>query len=390
MATLEIKHTPVFEKNYEALNSSDIRFIVNQGGSRSSKTYSLCQLMIIYCLTVPNTTISIVRKSFPSLRGSVMRDFFEVMKELNLYNILEHHKTENIYHFNNGSCVEFFAVDDEQKLRGRKRDILWANEANELDFEEFNQLNMRTTDKLIFDFNPSENFHWLYDILKRDESKLIHSTYKDNPFLGKAQVKEIEELINVDEAYYRIYALGEKGIARTTIYTHWKECDIIPETKETIYGLDFGYNHPTALIECNFIDNEVYVKELIYESGLTVSDLLKLMESLNISKKTEMICDTARPEIIEELKRHRYNTRGAIKAIKDGIDSVKSSRLFIEKNSTNTIKEINTYKWKTNGDIILDEPVKLYDDSMDAMRYAIHWYKKNGNNTGGKIYKFDI
>jgi phage terminase large subunit len=387
MATLEIKHTPVFERNYEALNKGDLRFIINQGGSRSSKTYSICQLLIIYCLTNPNKIVSIVRKSFPSLRGSVMRDFFSVMRDLELYNINEHHKTENMYNFHNGSSVEFFAVDDEQKLRGRKRDILWANEANELNFEEFNQLNMRTTEKLIFDFNPSENFHWLYDLIPRDNSQLIHSTYKDNPFLEPALVKEIEELIRVDEGYYRIYALGEKGVGKTTIYTHWKYTNAIPDTKETIYGLDFGYNHPTALIECKFIENQVYVREVIYESGLTADDLLQRMEELNISKSSEIICDYARPEIIETLKRKKYNTKDANKAVKDGIDSVKSTELFIDNNSINLLKELNSYKWKTNGDLILDEPVKLYDDAMDAMRYAIHWWKKKGKRTDTNYFR---
>jgi len=387
MATLEIKHTPVFKKNYEALINNSKRFIINQGGSRSSKTYSLCQLMIIYCLRNPNKVVSIVRKSFPSLRGSVMRDFFEVMRELDLYNTNEHNKSNHIYNFKNGSSIEFFSVDDEQKLRGRKRDILWCNEANEINFEEYNQLNMRTTDKLIFDFNPSEKFHWLYDLVDREESILIHSTYKDNPFLGEEQIKEIEYLINIDEGYYRVYALGEKGVAKSTIYTHWKYFDELVDTHETIYGLDFGFNHPTSLIECNFIDNKVYIKEIIYQSALTADDLLKKMNELGISKSSEIICDSARPEIIEVLKRNRYNVKGAIKAVKDGIDSVKSTELFIHNSAVNIIKEINSYKWKTNGDLIIDEPVKVYDDAMDAMRYAIHWWKKKNSKTDKDYFR---
>jgi phage terminase large subunit len=376
MRTLEIKQTQVFNWNYDALLDKDIRFLINQGGSRSSKTYSLCQMIIVYCLTNPGKMVSIIRKTFPTLRGTVMRDFFEVMRDLNLYNENEHHKTENMYNFSNGSSVEFFGADNEQKLRGRKRDILWINEANELNFEEFTQLNMRTTDKLIFDFNPSENFHWLYELITRKESILIHSTYKDNPFLGDSQIKEIENLIMYDESYYKIYALGEKGSSKTTIYTHWKYIDEEPVTKEKLYGLDFGFNHPTALIECNFIDDKVYIKEIIYKNGLTVNDLLKLLEENGISKSSELICDYARPEIIEDLRRNGYNAKNAIKNVKEGIDSVKSLSLFVNKASLNIIKEINSYKWKTNGDIILDEPVKVYDDAMDAMRYAIHFWRQ--------------
>jgi phage terminase large subunit len=388
MATLDIKHTNVFTRSLEALNNTDVRFIIEQGGSRSSKTYSLCQMIIVYCLTTPNKIISIIRKTFPTLRGTVMRDFFEVMNELNLYQVNQHNKTENIYRFPNGSMVEFFGADNEQKLRGRKRDILWINEANELNFEEFTQLNMRTTEKLIFDFNPSENFHWLYDLIMRKESVLIHSTYKDNPFLGESQINEIEELINYDESYYRIYALGEKGAAKTTIYTHWKYFEGDIETADmTIYGVDFGYNHPNCLIECKFKGNDVYVKELIYQSGLTSDDLVQRIKDLNIDKRLEIICDGARPEMIEDIKRAGFNAKVAIKEVKKGIDSVKSSGLFIDKSSVNLIKEIGSYKWKTDGDIILDEPVKKYDESMDAMRYAIHWWKVKNRKANKDLFR---
>ena len=385
--SLELQHTPVFTKNFDALNDEKVRFIINQGGSRSSKTYSLCQMMIVYCLTTPGKMVSIVRKTFPILRGTVMRDFIEVMRELDLYEEKNHHKTEQIYHFPNGSQIEFFAADNEQKLRGRKRDVLWVNESNELNFEEFTQLNMRTADKLIFDFNPSENFHWLYDLISRPEAILIHSTYKDNPFLPESQVKEIENLIMYDESYYKIYALGEKGTGKTTIYTHWKHYEHLPEIKETYYGLDFGFNHPTALIEVNIIDNTCYVKEIIYKEGLTSTDLIKMMNELQISKKKEIACDTARPEIIEDLRRKGYNAKAAIKDVKDGIDSVKSSGLLIHKESINILKEISSYKWKVNGDILLDEPVKVYDDAMDAMRYAIHYWKSKNKKGDNNVYR---
>ena len=382
MSQLEIKHTPVLSWNLDALNDKDIRFIINQGGSRSSKTYSICQMLIVYCLRTPNKVVSIIRKSYPALRGSVMRDFFEIMKDLNLYEESRHQKTTSEYTFQNGSVVEFFSADDEQKLRGRKRNVLYCNESNELNFDEFNQLNMRTTDKLIFDFNPSENFHWLYDLISRPESIMIHSTYKDNPFLPESQVKEIENLITVDESYYKIYALGERGSGKSTIYSHWKYYDIQPETSETLYGLDFGYNHPTSLIRVDIVDNKTYVSEVIYKSGLTSNDLVTLMGFLNIEKTKEIICDSARPEIIEDLKRKGYLVRGAIKNVKEGIDSVKSSELYIQRESINILKEIGAYKWMSKDDRLLDEPVKLYDDAMDAMRYAIHWWRQK-NKKGG-------
>lgn len=385
--SLEIKHTPVFTWNFDAINDPKIRFVINQGGSRSSKTYSLCQLMIIYCLTNPGKMVSIVRKTFPVLRGTIMRDFLEVMRDLNLYDERKHHKTEQIYHFDNGSQIEFFAADNEQKLRGRKRDILYVNEANELNFEEFTQLNMRTTDKLLFDFNPSDNFHWLYDLISRPEAILIKSTYKDNPFLGDSQIAEIENLINYDESYYKIYALGEKGTGKTTIYTHWKYFTDMPEIKETIYGFDPGFNHPTALIEVNMLDNDAYITEKIYASGMTTADVIKEMDRLGISKKKDIVCDTARPEVIEELKRAGYSAKMAIKDVKDGIDAVKSTGLYIHKQSLNVVKEISSYKWKSNGDVILDEPVKVYDDAMDAIRYAIYYWKNKSRKANASNFR---
>jgi phage terminase large subunit len=142
-----------------------------------------------------------------------------------------------------------------------------------------------------------------------------------------------------------------------------------------------------SLLEVNFIDNKAYVKELVYESGLTTPDLLLRMESLSINKKIEIICDSARPEMIEEIKRAGYLAKQAVKEVKKGIDSVKSTELFIHKESLSIVKELASYKWKTNGDLILDEPVKVYDDAMDAMRYAIHWWKIKGKKTDTNYFR---
>lgn len=378
MNELRVEGTNVLTRNMTELNDPEKRFIVNVGGTRSSKTYSLCQLVIIHCLQNPNIIISIVRKSLPALRSSVMRDLISILKELDIYRAELHNKTEHIYKFPNGSIIEFFSVDDEQKLRGRKRDILWANEANELNFEEFNQLNFRTTSKLFFDFNPSDNYHWLYDLYLKPECSTIHSTYKDNPYLDKSIIKQIEELINVDYEYYKIYCLGEQAIAKSTIYTHQQIFSVYPPTIEhSIYGLDFGYNHPTSLVKVSKNENALYWEEIIYKSHLTSNDLIKLMDDLGISKSMDIVCDSARPEIIEELRRAGYSAKLAIKNVKEGIDSVKSSPLFIHQESTNIWKEIRGYKWKTNGDRILDEPVKVNDDAMDAARYGSLYIKKH-------------
>lgn len=371
---MELLATTVFEKNYEALHS-DKRFVLNQGSSRSSKTYSLCQMLILYALKNENKVVSIVRKTFPTLRATVMRDFFEVMKSMNLYNRKNHNKTENIYEFSNGTIVEFFSTDDEQKLRGRKRDICWANEANELLYDDFLQLNMRTADKIILDYNPSDADSWIYN-LDEQETILIKSTYKDNPFIPKSIVKQLEALKDTDEALYTIYALGERATSRKNVYANWDFVDERPEYfKDYIYGLDFGYNHPTALVKCYYYEDEIFIETLIYESYLTTNDLIDKMKAIGVDTVNEIMCDYSRPEIIQELRNSLYNTKNANKSVKDGINNVKQFKIKAYNHDEALKKEYINYMWKKKGDIILDEPVKAWDDIMDAVRYAIYQIK---------------
>ena len=371
---MKIRATEVFDWNFNALNS-DKRFIINQGGSRSSKTYSLCQLIIVWCLQNPQKVVSIVRKTFPALRATVMRDFFEVLKDLELYEKANHNMSENIYRFDNGSIVEFFSVDDEQKIRGRKRDIGWCNEANELWFDDFQQLNMRTESKLIFDYNPSESSGWLYE-LPKDESILIKSTYKDNPFLAESIKRQIEDLKRTDEALYQIYALGETAISKSNIYSNWTFVQHRPSKfTQYVYGLDFGFNHPTALIRVYWHEKDIYIEPVIYESYLTTTDLIERFNNLGIDKSIDILADYSRPEIIAEMQIAGYNVNNANKVVKKGIDNVKSFGVMCQ-DDPRLKKEFDNYKWKKIGDTITDEPVKLFDDAMDAIRYATTFIKE--------------
>ena len=366
---MEIKSTVIFEKNYEALNDPGIRFVINEGGSRSSKTYSLCQLVIIYCLQNNNKVVSVIRKTFPALRATVLRDFIEILKELNIYSVEDHNKSEHIYTFPNGSIVEFFSVDDEQKIRGRKRDIAWCNEANELYFDDFTQLNMRTESKLIFDYNPSESTSWLYE-LPTEESIMIKSTYKDNPFLPQSIRTQIEDLKRTDEALYQIYALGEKAISKSNIYSQWSFVAHRPaKFVKYVYGLDFGYNHPTALMRVYYCDKDIYVEPVIYESYLTTTMLIERLASLGIEQTVSILADYSRPEIIQEMNIAGYDVINANKVVKKGIDNLKTFRVICQDDKA-LKREYENYKWKKVGDFITDEPVKLFDDAMDAIRYA--------------------
>ena len=366
---MEIKSTVIFEKNYEALNDPAIRFVINEGGSRSSKTYSLCQLVIIYCLQNNHKVVSVIRKTFPALRATVLRDFIEILKELNIYSVEDHNKSEHIYTFPNGSIVEFFSVDDEQKIRGRKRDIAWCNEANELYFDDFTQLNMRTESKLIFDYNPSESTSWLYE-LPTDESIMIKSTYKDNPFLPQSIRTQIEDLKRTDEALYQIYALGEKAISKSNIYSQWSFVAHRPARfVKYVYGLDFGYNHPTALMRVYYCDNDIYIEPVIYESYLTTTMLIEKLGSLGIEQTVSILADYSRPEIIQEMNIAGYDVINANKVVKKGIDNLKTFGVICQDDKA-LRREYENYKWKKVGDFITDEPVKLFDDAMDAIRYA--------------------
>ena len=365
---MEIKSTVIFEKNYDAI-LGDKRFIINEGGSRSSKTYSLCQLMIIYCLQNNNKVVSVIRKTFPALRATVLRDFIEILKDIGLYRQEAHNKSEHIYTFANGSMVEFFSVDDEQKIRGRKRDIAWCNEANELFFDDFTQLNMRTEDKLIFDYNPSDSSSWLYELPKH-ETTLIKSTYKDNPFLPDSIKLQIEDLKRTDEAMYQIYALGEKATSKSNIYANWSFVPYKPTRfVNFVYGLDFGYNHPSALMRVYYCDNDIYIEPVIYESYLTTTMLIEKLATLNIEQTVTILADYSRPEIIKEMNTAGYDVKNANKVVKKGIDNVKTFGVICQDDKA-IRREYENYKWKKIGDFITDEPVKLFDDAMDAIRYA--------------------
>jgi phage terminase large subunit len=371
---IDIDATGVFEDNHKALYSNK-RFVVNQGGSRSSKTYSLCQLFILHCLTHPNERVSIVRKTLPALRNTVMVDFFEILQNMDIYNKESHNKTNNTYNFPNGSQIAFFSTDDEQKLRGRKHSIVWANEANELLAEEYLQLNMRCEGKFFVDFNPSENTSWIYE-LPKEETITIKSTYKDNPFLPQSIINQIEDLKRTDEALYQIYALGERAVSKSNIYSGWSFIKQKPERfQDYVYGLDFGYNHPSALVRVYWCEKDIYIEPVVYESYLTTTDLIERFKAFGIESHKDILADYSRPEIIAEMQIAGYNVNNANKEVKNGINNVKTFKVYC-KEDENLKKEYDNYKWKKVKDTITDEPIKLHDDAMDAIRYAVQYIKE--------------
>ena len=374
MNKIDITATNVFESNYEAVFNSDKRFVLNQGASRSSKSYSVAQLAVVIALREPNLVISIVRKTFPALRAGMMRDFFEILNNLNLYDKKNHNKTQHTYNFANGSMIEFMSVDDQAKVRGRKRHYCIIDEANDLWEDDFLQLNLRTEKKLIMMYNPSDRESWLYNLPEEKTIRII-STYKDNPFLGPEQIAEIESLKEKDEALWLIFGLGQRAITKENIYSNFSYLHEKPERfTKFIYGIDYGYTHPTALVKVWYYEDELFIEEIIYEKALTTPDILRRVENAGITYKDMIIAETARPEINEELRRANLTVINADKNVKAGIDTLKRFKVYT--NSQNVIKEYNSYVWAKRGGNLTDEPVKILDDAMDAIRYAALYIKK--------------
>lgn len=371
---MEVKPKRKQPKAYYDNKASKKRITINQGGTRSGKTYSILQVLCEWSKLNYNEgyIISVVRKTLPALRGSAYRDFLQILRIEDWYSETNHNKSEMTYELF-GNTWEFISIDQPQKIRGRKRNICFINEANELTWEDFFQINIRTTDKLILDYNPSDEYHWIYDkLLIRDDADFFISTYKDNPFLDPDLIAEIEMLQQLDPNYWKIYGLGERGTSSETIYTHWRECDDLPGKGEKFYGQDFGYNVQSALVEVEVYEGAIYARQLLYETKLTTNDLLERYKVLGMFKSFEVFCDAAEPKTIEELYRAGYNVKSADKDVTEGIRKVKSMPLYITKDSIDLIKEIRNYKWKVDkNEKVLDEPVKFNDHLCDALRYAV-------------------
>ena len=364
-------------KVFKHLKESNRKITIEQGGTRSGKTYNILMFIIFdYCLRNRNKTITICRKTFPSVRASVMRDFIEILRSHNMYSEEYHNKSNSEYHLN-GNLVEFISLDQPQKVRGRKRNLLFINEANELDFEDWQQLVFRTEDKIILDYNPSDEYHWIYDKVKeRDDADFYITTYLDNPFLEPSIKAEIERLRDTDEQYWQIYGLGQKGISKATIF-NFTETNVIPEDAEFVsYGADAGYtNDPTTLVSVYKKDYNLYIKEHLYQTQMTTVDIHNKWKQIGITREP-IYFDSAEPRLIEELRRMGWNVRPSIKgadSVNAGIDLLKRFKIHIYKDSHNAIQEFRNYKWQEDkSGKLMNKPVDKNNHLIDATRYATY------------------
>lgn len=385
MSPMEIRETALstffdfFRKN------QDKRVLVLYGGAGSGKSYSTAQWLCSQLISRPNLRILCIRKTLPSLR---MTALLLVLDTLNRWGVpYELNKSELTIRY--GSSVMFFkGLDDPEKIKSFEANLIWIEEATELTKEDFLHLDLRTRraggNQIILTFNPIDAFHWtITDLVQKPDPTVAvhHSTYKDNPFLPRSYIKTLESLTEKDYNFYRIYTLGEPGVLENIIYSHYRIED--PRTwpdrtngPPTRLGIDFGYNDPTVVVSLHVIDKEHYVRELLYRTHMTNSDLVAFLHDLikknDWPRDIEVICDSAEPNRIEELARAGINARPAMKDIKYGIDAVRSRPLHIDHSAINGIKELRGYSYKKDKDgRVLDTPVDAFNHFCDAVRYAI-------------------
>ena len=359
------------------LSNSNKRIIIEQGGTRSGKTYNILMWIIFdYCAKNKGKIITICRKTYPALRATAMRDFFEILKENELYDETLHNKSSSEFKFK-GNTIEFISLDKPTKIRGRKRDLLYINEANEITFEDWQQLIFRTTGRIILDYNPSDEFHFIYDKIKpREDADFFITTYKNNKFLSEDIIAEIERLKDIDDNYWRVYGLGEVGASKSIIF-RIQDCSEVPDTATFLsYGMDFGFtNDPTTLVGIWKQGDDLYLKELLYKTGLTNRDIDTYLKQLGVERK-EIFADSAEPKSIEELYRMGWNIKPATKgqgSINIGIDMMKRYRLNITRDSLNMIKEFKNYKWaEDKNGVVLNTPVDMFNHTIDAVRYGLY------------------
>jgi phage terminase large subunit len=355
--------------SFEHLLESKSRVTQHIGGTRSGKTFAILQFLIAKGLE-SKKTITVVRKTIPSLKRTVIKDFTDILKGLNLWKEDDFNTTDRIFKLGD-STIQFINSDDPDKLRGLKSDILFVDEASEIDEESYFQLSIRTTEKIILAYNPTISpYHWLRQM--QDCERYV-TTFKDNPFLPKEMVDAIEDLQLKNPKYWKIYGLGEFAPNEKAIY----QFEIVDDFEAEFvgFGLDWGYSQdPTAVVAVYKNGDNLYVEEVLYERGLVMKDLADRLNKFDIDKSFEIWCDSSEPRSIEELYRLGFNAKAVKKgpdSIKFGIGVLQNYKLHILKTSQNLINEMYSYQYSTdkNG-YTTDIPDGGLDHLLDALRYV--------------------
>jgi phage terminase large subunit len=364
--TVNIQTTQTFQNLLE----SNHRISQHIGGTRSGKTYAILQYLIVKALE-NSQTITIVRRTIPSLKRTLIKDFKDIMQSIGIWKEDEFNISDRTYQFNTNSTIQFINTDDADKLRGLKSDILFIDEASEIDEESYFQLKIRTTGQIILAFNPTISpFHWLRQMNDCDR---FTTTYRDNPFLPAEMIKSIEDLAITSPKKFLIYGKGEYAPNDRAIY----QFDVVEDVKDAEFvgfGLDWGFSQdPTAMVAIYKNGNHLYVEELIYDRGLVMNDIINRLKSLGIERE-EIWCDSSEPMRIEELARAGFNAKKVVKgpnSISFGIGVVQNYQLHIYKQSQNLINEIYGYQYATDKfGYVTTTPEGIDDHLLDAMRYV--------------------
>ena len=358
------------------INALKKRIKIIQGGTSASKTFSTLFILINKAMFYDNLEISVVAESIPHLRRGAVRDFEKIMKWGCRYTEGSFNKSLLKYQFQNGSFIEFFSADDASKLRGARRDILYINECNNVSFDAYNELSIRTKKEIYLDFNPSNEF-WVHNELKgEDDTDFIILTYKDNEALDDGIVQQIEKnrLKAKTSTYWRnwwlVYGEGKIGQLQGAVFSNYKIIDTIPtEARLMGIGMDFGYtNDPTSIIEVYKLNETRILNEITYQTGLLNSDIAKLLP-----KNVPVYADSAEPKSIADIQRYGITIKGVTKgkdSINYGIDVMQREDYLVTSQSTNLIKELRSYCWDTDKTgKRLNKPIDNFNHAIDAVRY---------------------
>ena len=351
------------------------RVRIVRGGTSSSKTFSIIPMLITYAVQKDNTEISIVSESIPHLRRGAIRDFLKIMQMVGMYDPNKWNKSSLTYTFSNNSFIEFFSADQPDKLRGARRDVLFINECNNVDWESYYQLAIRTRKFIYLDYNPVSEFWVDTELIGDDDSEMIILTYKDNEALDPSIVAEIEKAREKGETssywanWFRVYGLGQIGNLEGVIFSNYQLIDTIPSDARLLgCGVDFGYSvDPTAIVEVYQYNDQRIIKEICYRTGMLNSDIAKVLP-----KGVPVYADSAEPKSIEEIRRFGISIKGVTKgkdSINYGIQVMQGQSYMITKDSTNLIKELRGYCWDKGKDG-KTLPIPVGDDHIiDAWRY---------------------
>ena len=364
------------------------RIKIIQGGTSAGKTFAIIPILINKAINNANLEISVVSESIPHLKRGALKDFLKIMKATGRFIQEHYHITDRKYTFSNGSYIEFFSPES---ILGARRNILFINECNHISFNDYYQLSIRTDQEIYLDYNPANEF-WVHKEVKGDQdADFIILTYKDNEALNESIVTELEKAKEKakTDSYWRnwwnVYGLGLVGTLEGVIMGKFKAIETMPELnnfKWIGYGLDFGYsNDVTALTRVGLLGGEIYLEQLIYETGLTNNDISDKMDNLNIGRNI-IIADSSEPKSIEELRRLGWNIKGARKgkdSIMNGIDLMKRYNYCITSDSLDLIKEWRGYSWKkeANNNNFTNTPIDNLNHAIDGIRYFMQYKIKH-------------